>query len=239
MTWRKLLVLVATALLAGGCAKPIAGTATWPGARLEKVVLTPADFPRGSALRTHHPRARPGRRCRRAARDAVSPERLRGRADPGDRRLGRTRPWQRGGVPRRLRRCTDGHHGVDMAAGPRPVGRGGRSVRQVRDVLRPVDPWYSDDHHENADRAGRRAGARADHEAWAMHRTASTSRSRTSGTLRYSVSRFRHPIRRSPSKARCRRRFWISPQSRQTARDRCDVRVSSTRKTTRCLVTGL
>jgi hypothetical protein len=53
MTWRKVLVLpkvlvvVATAVLAAGCAQPIAGTATWPGARLEKVVLTPADFPEG------------------------------------------------------------------------------------------------------------------------------------------------------------------------------------------------
>jgi hypothetical protein len=47
MTWRNVLVLCATALLAGGCAQPIAGTATWPGARLEKVLLTPADFPEG------------------------------------------------------------------------------------------------------------------------------------------------------------------------------------------------
>jgi hypothetical protein len=47
MTWRKVLVLVATALFVGGCAHPIAGTATWPGARLDKVVLTPADFPDG------------------------------------------------------------------------------------------------------------------------------------------------------------------------------------------------
>ena len=45
MTWRNVLVLVATALLVGGCAQPIAGTATWPGARLESVLLTPADFP--------------------------------------------------------------------------------------------------------------------------------------------------------------------------------------------------
>lgn len=47
MTWRNVLVLLATALLAGGCARPIAGTATWPGARLENVVLTPADVPKG------------------------------------------------------------------------------------------------------------------------------------------------------------------------------------------------
>ena len=47
MTWRNVLVVVVTALLVGGCAQPIAGTATWPGARLENVLLTPADFPDG------------------------------------------------------------------------------------------------------------------------------------------------------------------------------------------------
>jgi hypothetical protein len=47
MTWRNVLVLAATALLVGGCAQPVAGTATWPGARLEKVLLTRADFPAG------------------------------------------------------------------------------------------------------------------------------------------------------------------------------------------------
>jgi hypothetical protein len=47
MTWRNVLVLVTMALLVGGCAQPIAGTATWPGARLENVLLTPADFPEG------------------------------------------------------------------------------------------------------------------------------------------------------------------------------------------------
>ncbi len=47
MTWRKVFVLVATALITGGCAQPIAGTPTWPGARLEKMVLTPEDFPAG------------------------------------------------------------------------------------------------------------------------------------------------------------------------------------------------
>lgn len=47
MTWRNVLVLCLTALLLGGCARPIAGTPTWPGVRLEKVLLTPADFPEG------------------------------------------------------------------------------------------------------------------------------------------------------------------------------------------------
>ena len=38
-------VLLAAVLT--GCAHAISGTATWPGARLERVVLTAADFPQG------------------------------------------------------------------------------------------------------------------------------------------------------------------------------------------------
>ena len=40
-----LALLVITAFTA--CANTIAGTATWPGAKLERVVLTAADFPPG------------------------------------------------------------------------------------------------------------------------------------------------------------------------------------------------
>ena len=43
---RAAVISVATVLVAG-CANSIAGTPTWPGARLEKVVLTAADFPAG------------------------------------------------------------------------------------------------------------------------------------------------------------------------------------------------
>ena len=46
MTWRHVLVVLVAAVLPG-CAQAIEGTATWPGARLEKAVLTVADFPRG------------------------------------------------------------------------------------------------------------------------------------------------------------------------------------------------
>jgi hypothetical protein len=38
-------ILVVTALI--GCANPVVGTATWPGAKLEKALLTAADFPPG------------------------------------------------------------------------------------------------------------------------------------------------------------------------------------------------
>ena len=46
MTWRRALAaLVAVAV--SGCAQPITGTAIWPGAQLEKAVLTAADLPPG------------------------------------------------------------------------------------------------------------------------------------------------------------------------------------------------
>jgi len=38
---------IAAAALVAGCATAISGTPTWPGARLEKVLLTQADFPAG------------------------------------------------------------------------------------------------------------------------------------------------------------------------------------------------
>lgn len=46
MTWRHWLAALLLAMLAG-CGQPIAGTATWPGERLEKAVLNAGDFPPG------------------------------------------------------------------------------------------------------------------------------------------------------------------------------------------------
>src|SRR4051794_1004081 len=40
-------VLVAVTAALSGCAHTVAGTATWPGARLESAILTAADFPPG------------------------------------------------------------------------------------------------------------------------------------------------------------------------------------------------
>ncbi len=45
-TWAALLVVLLAVVLTG-CAHAISGTATWPGARLERAVLTAADFPPG------------------------------------------------------------------------------------------------------------------------------------------------------------------------------------------------
>ena len=41
------LLAVLLAAVLTGCAHAISGTATWPGARLERVVMTAADFPQG------------------------------------------------------------------------------------------------------------------------------------------------------------------------------------------------
>nr|WP_090338765.1 hypothetical protein [Mycolicibacterium malmesburyense]CRL66742.1 hypothetical protein CPGR_00103 [Mycolicibacterium malmesburyense] len=44
---RGLAVAVVAAVTLGGCAHAVEGTPTWPGARLDKVLLTQADFPPG------------------------------------------------------------------------------------------------------------------------------------------------------------------------------------------------
>lgn len=44
---RRALVLAMAGCLLAGCGNAITGTATWPGARLDKAVLTAADFPPG------------------------------------------------------------------------------------------------------------------------------------------------------------------------------------------------
>lgn len=43
----RLVAVALTAMVLGGCGEVVTGTATWPGARLQKVVLTAADFPAG------------------------------------------------------------------------------------------------------------------------------------------------------------------------------------------------
>jgi len=46
MTWRHTVAVLAVLLLSG-CGNTTAGVATWPGARLERALLTPADFAPG------------------------------------------------------------------------------------------------------------------------------------------------------------------------------------------------
>jgi hypothetical protein len=46
MTWRDVVALLLVPVLSG-CGHTVAGVATWPGAKLEKTVLTAADFPAG------------------------------------------------------------------------------------------------------------------------------------------------------------------------------------------------
>ncbi|RAV07298.1 hypothetical protein DQP55_22205 [Mycolicibacterium sp. GF69] len=47
MSLRHGIVVLLAALTLTGCAHHIAGTATWPGARLDRALLTAADFPHG------------------------------------------------------------------------------------------------------------------------------------------------------------------------------------------------
>ncbi|MBX7455693.1 hypothetical protein GR927_47595 [Mycolicibacterium sp. 3033] len=44
---RRAALAAVVALLVGGCAPTVTGTATWPGARLDRALLTAADFPPG------------------------------------------------------------------------------------------------------------------------------------------------------------------------------------------------
>ena len=70
-----------------GCANTVAGTATWPGARLDKVVLTAADFPPGVQYDRIVKAPGRARRHRRAAGNAVVAGRVCGRTDASDRRV--------------------------------------------------------------------------------------------------------------------------------------------------------
>ncbi len=45
-----------------GCASTVAGTATWPGAKLDRTILTARGLPAGRAVRPHHREAGPSRR---------------------------------------------------------------------------------------------------------------------------------------------------------------------------------
>ncbi len=47
MSSRAVLVIAAAAVLLAGCGSTVSGTATWPGATLEKAALEQADFPPG------------------------------------------------------------------------------------------------------------------------------------------------------------------------------------------------
>ena len=201
-----LALVVITAFTA--CANTIAGTATWPGAKLEEVVLTAAGLPAGRAVRPPHREARPTRRRRRPARDAVEARRLLRRADEGDRRIGRAGRGQRGEVQRRLRRRAHRDDRADVEPGSGQARGHRRTVCAVSDVLRPVVGGHSDDHHQIADAAPRRAGVRADHGPQRSEEQCVLlvrKRPRDGGVR----NRFSHTrIRRSRSKPRCRRRFW-------------------------------
>ena len=121
MTWRHVLVGLA-AMGLPGCVQPISGTATWPGARLDKVVLTAADFPPGVNYgRIIENRAKP---TAQAGSPPCCPiPGLFQRVDPGDRRLGRTGTGQCCQIRRHLRRGPDSDDRAHVAARPRSARR--------------------------------------------------------------------------------------------------------------------
>ena len=81
--WGRLRWQLLVVVLVAGCANTIAGTATWPGARLDKVVLTAADFPPGVQYDRIVKAPGQARRHRRSAGDAVEAVRVLGRTDHG------------------------------------------------------------------------------------------------------------------------------------------------------------
>ena len=210
-----LALLVITAFT--GCANTVAGTATWPGAKLDRIVLTAEDFPPG-----------------------VQYDRLIEKPGQAD---GEGGPPAMLSKPEG---CSDGLTRVIAASAERGAGSaakysvaydGARIVMTVltwnldldklaataercaavSDVLRPVVGGHSDDHHQTADVTTRRAGVRADDGPQRGQEQRVLLHSKTSTRWRSSESLFPHRIRRSLSKRRCRRRFWTSAANRPSA----------------------
>ena len=156
-----LALLVITAFTA--CANTVAGTATWPGAKLEKVVLTAADFPSGVQFdrlveTPGQPDGAGGPPAMLSMPEGCSDGLTRVIAASAERGAG-----QRGEVQRRLRRRSHRDDRIDVEPGSGQARRHRRTVRCVSDVLRSVVEGHSDDDHEIAYFAPRRAGVRADH----------------------------------------------------------------------------
>ena len=163
MTWRDALVVVAVAATRGRLRPPDRRHRDLARRQAREGGADRGRLPAGRAVRPH--RREPGQADGAGAPPAMlsKPEGCsdgltRVIADSAERGPGSAAEYLR-----RLRRRADGDDGADVAAGPRQVGRHRRSVRQVRDFLRSVGPRHSDDHHEAADPARRRAGVRADH----------------------------------------------------------------------------
>ena len=138
-------------------------------------------LPARRAVRPHPRETRPARRRGRAARDAVQSGGLLGRADPGDRGVGRARRGQRGEVRRGLRRRPDGDdawcRGRSTSTGWRPWRSGVPSFQTFFD---PVVARHPDDHHPAARRRVPMRWPTSRPCSWAPSAAASTSRSRTS-----------------------------------------------------------
>ena len=204
----------------GGCSSacspaartPLPGTADLAGRATGQ---GPADRRRlsaGRAVRPHHRGPRPARRRRRRRRRCCpSPRVRRGLTKV----IADVRRARRRAAPRSTPSPTTAPGCVmTVLTWPLDIDRLAATAERCanfRDLLRPGVGTDPDDHHPTGDAAPRRAGLSAD-DGFGQHAEQCLLLVRE----RRLDGRFRDRVpdaesRRSPSKARCRRRFWTSP----------------------------
>ena len=236
MTWRHVLVVLAAAVLPG-CAQPIEGTATWPGARLEKAVLTAADFPQG----VQYDRiTRESGQADGAGAPPAMLSRPEGCSDGLTRVIADSAERGPGSAAEYVVAYDGARMVITVLTWPLDLDR----LAAVADRCAEFETFFDPSTPGIPMTTTRLQTPRADALVYeqtmrlSTTETASTSHSRTWATWRCSGSRSRHPIRRSPSKVRCRRRFWISPPSRPTARVGLTSASAPARKTARSQVSA-
>ena len=210
------LALAAAIAVCVGCGTAVEGTATWPGARLERSVLGAADFPPGveydvvenAPAESDGPGGPPAMLsepsgCANGLTEVIAASAERGPgsavryvvAYDGARILVTVLSWplDLDGLAAEADRCGDFQAFFDSTSPGIPM------TTTALAAPRPDTLTYRQTMRLAAPRA------------------ASTSGSATSGRRRSSPWRSRPPIRRSTSKPSCRKRLWRSPPSRPTA----------------------
>ena len=140
-----LAVLLAAVLT--GCAHAISGTATWPGARLEKVVLTAADFPPGVQYDRIIRAARPADGAGGPPAMLSNPE---GCSDGLTRAIADSAERGPGSAAEYVVAYDGARIVMTVLTWPLDLDRLAATAdrcAQFPDVLRPVDARHSDDHH--------------------------------------------------------------------------------------------
>ena len=200
-----------------GCANTVAGTATWPGARLDKVVLTAADFPPG--VQYDRIVEEPGKPDGAGGPPAMLSE-PEGCSDGLTRVIADSAERGPGSAAKYVVAYDGARMLMTVLTWPLDLDRLAATAGRCEHFQAFFDPCLgrdSDDHHPAGDAAPRRVGVPADHE-FGQHRQQRlllVRERRHDGCVRDRVSHTES--RRSPSKVRCRRRFWTSPPNRPTA----------------------